>query len=149
MSILGGSFHLKGNKGFTLLELMLVVAVIAILSAMAVPALLNARKAANEAAAISMLRTLTSVNEQYQTRFEAYAGTLGNLSVVNYIDNSFGSGQKQGFTFTYAGGTDSWTCAADPTSPGESGDRHFYIDATGVIRMSSSGPASTTDPPID
>lgn len=58
------------RKGaFTLIELMLVIAVIAIIAAIAIPSLLNARMSANEASAISTMRTLVTVNEQYRTRF--------------------------------------------------------------------------------
>jgi prepilin-type N-terminal cleavage/methylation domain-containing protein len=70
---------MKRNEGFTLIELMIVVAIIAIIAAIAIPSLLNARKAGNEASAISSCRTLCTVNEQYRTRFQAYTSSLANL----------------------------------------------------------------------
>ena len=140
---------MRSNKGFTLIELMIVVAIIAIIAAIAIPSLLNARKAGNEASGISSLRTLTTVNEQYRTRFQAYAAALTKLSAEDYIDSVLGSGSKSGYSFTYAGGTNTWTCAADPSTPGTTGDRYFFVDQTGVIRFSSSATATAADPPID
>ena len=72
---------MKGRStGFTLVELMIVVAVIAIIASLAIPALLNSRIAANEASAIASLRTISTLNERYRVRFTTYAGSLNNLS---------------------------------------------------------------------
>ncbi len=140
---------MKRNKGFTLIELMIVVAIIAIIAAIAIPSLLNARKAGNEASAISSLRTLTTVNEQYRTRFQAYSGSLNNLQTEGYIDSVLGGGSKSGYSFNYTGGTNTWSCTADPETPGTTGDRYFFVDQTGVIRFSSSGTATSGSTPID
>ncbi|MEM7232187.1 MAG: prepilin-type N-terminal cleavage/methylation domain-containing protein, partial [Planctomycetota bacterium] len=118
---------MKRQEGFTLIELMIVVAIIAIIAAIAIPSLLNARKAGNEASAISSLRTLTTVNEQYRTRFQSYAGTLPNLSAENYIDGVLGTGVKSGYTFTYASAQNTWTCVSSPDDPGTTGDRYFFV----------------------
>ncbi len=140
---------MKRREGFTLIELMIVVAIIAIIAAIAIPSLLNARKAGNEASSISSLRTLTTVNEQYRTRFQAYAGSLANLSAANYIDSVLGGGAKSGYTFTYGGGSNTWTCSTDPSTPGTTGDRYFFVDQTGVIRFSSTTTATAASSPID
>jgi type IV pilus assembly protein PilA len=140
---------MKRQEGFTLIELMIVVAIIAIIAAIAIPSLLNARKAGNEASAISSLRTLTTVNEQYRTRFQSYSNSLANLSATGYIDSVLGAGAKSGYTFTYAGATNTWSCGGAPTTVGTTGDRRFYADQTGVIRFNSTGAAGAGDPPID
>lgn len=140
---------MKRNQGFTLIELMIVVAIIAIIAAIAIPSLLNARKAGNEASAISSLRTLTTVNEQYRTRFGDYASQLNDLSTEGYIDSVLGSASKSGYTFTFTGGSNTWDCSAVPTDPGTTGDRGFFVDQSGVIRFDSSGTADSTSPPID
>jgi len=141
------------SHGFTLIELMIVVAIIAIIAAIAIPSLLNARKAGNEASAISSLRTLTTVSEQYRTRFQTYPGALtdlgGSTSTEHYIDDVLASGSKSGYTFTYVGGTNTWTCAADPITPGTTGDRYFFCNMTGVIRFNPSATAGSSDSPID
>jgi len=140
---------MKRTRGFTLIELMIVVAIIAIIAAIAIPSLLNARKAGNEASAVSSLRTLTTVSETYRSRFQSYAGTLGQLSASNYIDNVLGSGTKAGYSFNYTGTADSWTCTASPVATGTTGDRYFFVDNSGVIRFSSSGPATSASGAID
>ena len=88
---------MKRNQGFTLIELMIVVAIIAIIAAIAIPSLLNARKAGNEASAISSLRTLTTVNEQYRTRFGDYSDSMTSLSAEGYIDSVLGAASKSGY----------------------------------------------------
>ena len=60
-----------------------------------------------------------------------------------------GSGAKSGYSFAFAGGTNTWTCTATPTGDGNSGDRRFFVDQSGVIRAVGSGTASVTSPPID
>ena len=138
------------KQGFTLIELMIVVAIIAIIAAIAIPSLLNARKAGNEASAISSLRTVTTVNEQYRTRFGSYADSMDRLYTQSYIDKVLGSKQKSGYDFTYAS-TDKnlWSCAASPTDAGKTGDRGFFVDESGVIRFNLTGTATVADDPID
>jgi prepilin-type N-terminal cleavage/methylation domain-containing protein len=140
---------MKKNQGFTLIELMIVVAIIAIIAAIAIPSLLNARKAGNEASAISSLRTLSTVNEQYRTRFQTYSPGLGALQAAGYIDQVLGAGAKSGYTFTYVGGAVTWQCNADPTVAGTTGDRGFFVDQSGVIRGQDPAPANVGSNPID
>ena len=140
---------MKRQEGFTLIELMIVVAIIAIIAAIAIPSLLNARKAGNEASAISSLRTLCTVNEQYRTRFQQYSSSLGNLSAAGYIDSVLASGTKSGYAFTYGGATNTWTVGSTPSTAGTTGDRGFFVDQTGVIRFAASGAATSASPPLD
>ncbi len=137
------------KQGFTLIELMIVVAIIAIIAAIAIPSLLNARKSGNEASAISSLRTLTTVNEQYRTRFQNYSDTLAHLQAENYIDTVLGGGAKSGYTFVYTGGVNTWSCTADAATQGTTGDRHFFVDQSGVIRFNAAAAAAAGDPAID
>ena len=139
----------KRKEGFTLIELMIVVAIIAIIAAIAIPSLLAARISGNEASAVSSLRTISTVNEQYRTRFGVYAGALGDLNAEKYIDSVLGGGTKSGFGFTYAGTAITWDLRADPSTPGRTGDRYFFIDESGVIRFSTTGTADATSNPID
>ena len=140
---------MKREQGFTLIELMIVVAIIAIIAAIAIPSLLNARKAGNEASAISSLRTLGTVNEQYRTRYQTYTSSLANLSAAGYIDSVLASGTKSGYVFTYSGSTNTWTVSATPSTTGTTGDRGFFVDQTGVIRFAASGAATSASAPLD
>lgn len=137
------------TSGFTLVELMLVVAVLSILAALSLPSLISARKSGNEAATISSLRTLSTVNNSYRVRFQSYASGLADLTAVGYVDSVLGSGTKSGYSFTYSGATDAWSVAASPILPGTTGDRGFFIDDSGVIRFSSSGAATSASSAID
>jgi type IV pilus assembly protein PilA len=140
---------MKREQGFTLIELMIVVAIIAIIAAIAIPSLLNARKAGNEASAISSLRTTTTVNEQYRTRYQSYSTAFGNLSAAGYIDSVLGAGTKSGYVFTYAGATNTWTISGVPATAGTTGDRGFFADQSGVIRFAAAGAATSASPPLD
>ena len=83
---------MKRTGGFTLIELMIVVAIIAIVAAIAIPSLLNSRKASNEASAVGSLRALVTVTHQYNLRFRSFPSSLTDLQTLNYIDNVLGSG---------------------------------------------------------
>ena len=149
---------MKRQEGFTLIELMIVVAIIAIIAAIAIPSLLNARKAGNEASAISSLRTLTTVSEQYRTRFQTYpTGGLNDLQTAGYIDTVLGAGSKSGYTFNYACAivapatvANTWSCEAVPNVTGTTGDRGFFTDQSGVIRFTADGSAvSASSTPLN
>ncbi len=145
------------RQGFTLIELMVVLAVIAIIMVIAIPSLLDARKSANEASATSSLRTLTTANDQYRTRFSTngYAPDLPTLQVEGYIDSVLASGVKSGYQFTYtpgaafAGIIQSWTCVANAVVQGSTGDRSFFVDESGVIHYKEGPGATSADPSID
>lgn len=139
----------KRGEGFTLIELMIVVAIIAIIAAIAIPSLLAARKAGNESSAISSLRTLSTVNQQYRTRYQSFASSIDNLRNAGYIDSVLGSGTKSGYAFAYAGSTNTWTTSATPSTAGTTGDRGFFVNEAGVIRFAASGTATSASPPLD
>ncbi len=137
------------EQGFTLIELMIVVAIIAIIASIALPSLLSARKSGNEMSAITSLRTLMTVNVQYRSRFSEYGADLADLQTTGYIDSVLGAGTKSGYTFTYEGATDTWSVAAAPVTMTTTGDRSFFVDQTGVIRSVEGTSASSTSGPID
>ena len=140
---------LKNNRtGFTLLELMLVVTIIAIVATIAIPGITNARIAANEASAISTVRTISTVNVQYRIRFGQFAGSLNDLQAENYIDSSGANPTKAGYTFAYVGNPTTFAFNGNPTNPGQSGYRYFFVDGSGVIRFNLAAPASAADPAV-
>ncbi len=145
--------NLKKNEGFTLIELMIVVAIIAIIAAIAIPNLLNAKMAGNEASAVSALRTLSTVCEQSRNRDinGDYPTDLAELETENYIDSSFGGAvtggtAKAGYLFTYSTGTaSSWDCVASPETFDSDGGFHYWVNESGVIYRSNAAAAPAVD----
>jgi len=159
------------QTGFTLIELLVVVSVILIIAAIAIPNLLRSRMAANEASAISSLRSIKTSQVVYQSSYgPGFAATLAELSdggaIANCVpptpptatsscllDSALASGTKSGYKFTYApvaagGSITSYTIHADPITSGGSGQRHFFSDESLVIRVNAVAAAGNTDPPI-
>ena len=128
---------------------MIVVAILAIITAIALPSLAGSRRSANEAATVSSLRTLSTISNAYRTRFQSYSPDLASLGAAGYIDSVLASGTKSGYSFTYAGASDSWNVTAVPAAAGVTGDRGFFVDDSGVIRYSASGAATSASTPVD
>jgi prepilin-type N-terminal cleavage/methylation domain-containing protein len=161
------------SKGFSLIEVLIVVAIILITAAIAIPNLIRSRIAANEASAVANLRNITTAEVAYATTYgNAYSPDLLSLggggggfvtcNAAGLIDDVLAQGQKSGYTFSYAGlnqlkapaggcaaaGYTNFQLRAAPVLPGSSGQRYFYTDETAVIRYNLNGPAGPNDPPI-
>ena len=154
------------NKGFSLIELLIVVAIILIIAAIAIPNLLRSRIAANESSAVSSLRTINTAEISYQTAYptNGYAAALTNLGGVApctpssttacLVDSVLAGGTKSGYTFVYTaaaaqgGSINSYTLTARPVTAGTTGQRTFFTDQSGVIRADATGTATSTSTPI-
>ncbi len=139
------------SEGFSLIELLIVVAVIGIIAALAVPNLVQSKKAANEASAIASVRNLVTAQITYaSTLGGGNFGSLAELSSENFADEVLGSGQKDGYDFSVAtNGSIGFSVIAIPTVPGTTGERAFYGNETGVIRYTVDGTVpDSTSPPL-
>jgi type IV pilus assembly protein PilA len=156
----------KTNKGFSLIELLIVVAIILIIAAIAIPNLLRSRIAANQASAVGSLRTLNTAEITYSSTYNTgFTATLGYLApngtsptpastAAGLIDSVLASGTKSGYSFTYSpGATDTtgrintYAFTAVPISS-STGTNYYYTDQSGVIRQNSTTTAASTDSPI-
>ena len=147
---------LRIQNGFSLIELLIVVAIILIIAAMAIPNLIKARISANEASAVSSMRTYTSANVAYSTIVSAdwisrnscrpRAGWRCVRRGANIVDPVLGSAApvKAGYSFTYtpvavSGTNTNYTMNGTPIIVGATGQRNFFCDETGLIRYNATG----------
>lgn len=139
---------MRTKAGFTLVEIMIVVAIIALLAAIAIPNLLRARLNANESAAIAAMQTLSTAAQSYRSANPAYPEDLAALSnaAPPYIDSVLAGGSKQGYSFVLEGVTNTFTANASPLAEGTTGNRYFFVDTSGVLRSASATADSTSTP---
>ena len=152
-------------RGFSLIELLIVVAVILVIAAIAIPNFIRSKMRANEAAAVANVRNITTGEVIYSTTYNiGFSSTLAKLggntvsvdqNNAGLIDSVLSAGTKTGYLFTYdVVSTDSngnvlaYSINADPVLPGQSGDRHFYADQSAIIRQNTTSVAGPYDPAL-
>jgi type IV pilus assembly protein PilA len=156
----------RRDKGFSLIELLIVVTIILIISAIAIPNLMRSKMSANETAAVGALKALTESAVMYSNSYGGFPHTISNLgpssgspatssAAADLIDSSLATGVKSGYKFTFtivatdpAGNVVSYAITAVPVTPGSTGQKAFYTDQSGTIRVSPNGTADSSSPPI-
>lgn len=153
---------MQRTNGFTLLEMLIVVAVILVIAAIAIPSLREAKINADEASAVGSIRTINTVEVSYQAAYGGYANTLSNLGGADpckksvetacLLDESLAGGSKSGYKFVAVGenpsGTDntSYVAGAAPEVFDRTGKRMFCSTEKSVIRVDLNAGGSTMPP---
>lgn len=147
----------RKRSGFTLIEIMTVVAVIGLVAALAIPNLLRSKISTNEAAAQAALKSISAAMASFRTVNSAYPSQLAELGsesvggeVLAYLDDAIAQGSKAGYSFSItASDANTYTVEASPTTQGITGSRTFLLTHSGEITLASATSEASTSSDSD
>ena len=147
----------RRRRGFSLIELLIVIAIILIIITIALPRLSRARMFSQETAAIGAIRTIHTMQVQYYSQYGRYAASLTEMgpptsgapgpAAADLIDGTLAAGTKSGHKFTMTGNASGYVINVVPESYNNSGSRTFYSDQTMVIRQNYGQEPATINSP--
>jgi type IV pilus assembly protein PilA len=145
------------RRGFSLIELLIVIAIILIITMVAVPHYQRAQMLAREMAASKAVLTIQTDEVIYQSEYGRYAATLRELgppdsgpssvAAAGLIGGALAGGTLGGYNFTLTGTADTYAIAASPVTYDSSGKRSFYLDQTGILRATDRREPATSSSP--
>ena len=145
------------RRGFSLIELLIVISIILIIAAIAVPKMNKQLQLAREQAAIRQINTIHQAETQYYSQYGRYAANLTELgppasgaagpAAADIIPKNLAEGKNSGFIFTVAGSPTGYSVTAVPEAFGNSGSRTFFSDQTLVIRQNFTAEPATANSP--
>ena len=139
--------HTRRRCGFSLIEVLIVIAIILIIAAIAVPPMNEQLRIAHETAAIEQIRTIHAAETQYYAQSGRYAPSLAEFGTASLVPKALAGGTKNGYIFAVQATQAGYAVTANPQSFGGTGRRTFYSDHTLVIRNSATAEPATADSP--
>ncbi len=146
-------FDLRRRRGFSLIELLIVIAIILIIMTFVGTKMMNTLKFTKETGALTSIRTLHTAQVQYSSQYGRFANSLAELgppasgtssnAAADLIDANLAAGDKNGYKFTMTANGGGYQISAVPTTFGTTGSRTFYSDQTMVVRENN-GPEPAT-----
>jgi prepilin-type N-terminal cleavage/methylation domain-containing protein len=147
----------RSQSGFSLIELLIVIAIILIIAAIAVPKLNNTRMNAQEMAAVRQIHTIHTAQIQYYSQFGKYAASLAELGppasgaagpqAADLLPKTLAEGKNSGYVFTVQGAPTGYTVNANPEAFNSTGRRTFFSDQTQVIHQNWGEEPATANSP--
>jgi len=147
----------RRRRGFSLIELLIVIAIILIIITIALPKFSSAQKYAKEVAALGAIRTIHTMEVQYMSQYGKYATALTELgpptsgapspSAADLIDGTLAAGEKGGYKFTLSANSGGYIINAAPTAYGVTGTRTFYSDQSMIVRQNFGQEPATANSP--
>jgi type IV pilus assembly protein PilA len=147
----------RRRRGFSLIELLIVIAIILIIITIALPRFSSAQRYAKETAALGAIRTIHTMQVQYFSQYGKYATALSELgpptsgsaspSAADLIDSTLAAGEKGGYKFALSANNGGYAINASPTAFGVTGSRTFYSDQSMVVRQNFGQEPATANSP--